>query len=183
MSIVVNKNTLRVIRSVDPTGYEGNDEWLIDPDIPSTYDEDGKFVEYQPRRYWKVNSNGDNLVVKNATEIIEADAQWLADTKGSKKESFKEALGEALRSKYSDDEKLSLLLILQLSVANGNTARATYVSQLAGWIDQGQDLLYAAQDNVDLATSVEEVDAMELNLDAWLDADPEVIIRTAKGIE
>ena len=59
----------------------------------------------------------------------------------------------------------------------------TYVSQLAAWIDQGQDLLYAAQDNVAAATTEDEVSAMELNLDAWLAADPQVVIRTAKGIE
>ena len=51
------------------------------------------------------------------------------------------------------------------------------------WIDEGQELLYAAQDNVDAATTEDEVSAMELNLDAWLAADPQVVIRTAKGIE
>ena len=169
MSIVVNKTTLRVINSVDPSDYP-DDEWLVDPQIPDA-----------PKRHWKVD--GDSLTLKSAAEIIEADAQWLADAKADKKESFKDELGEGLRSKYSDDEKLSLLLILQLSVAQGNTDRINYVTQLTGWIDQGQDLLYAAQDNVDSATSVEEVNAMELNLDAWLAADPQVVIRTAKGIE
>ena len=181
MSIVVNKTTFRVIRSVDPTGYEGNNDWLIDPDIPSIYDGEGKFVEYEPKRYWKVQ--GDNLALKTVSERADADDEYLAQSKESKKADFKTELGDALRSKYSDDEKLSLLLILQLSVVQGNTDRINYVSQLAGWIDQGQELLYAAQDNVDSATSVEEVGSMELNLDAWLAADPQVVIRTAKGIE
>ena len=169
MATVVNKTTLRVIKSVDQNDYQ-DEEWLIDPEIPDA-----------PKRHWKVD--GDSLTLKSAAEIIDADAQWLADTKADKKESFKIELGDALRSKYTDDEKLSLLLILQLAVASENTARVAYVSQLAAWIDEGQELLYAAQDNVDSATSVEEVNAMELNLDAWLAADPQVVIRTAKGIE
>ena len=182
MATVVNKITLEVRRSVHTpeTDYE-NGDWLIDPDIPSIYDEEGNFVEYEPKRYWKVE--GDNVILKTAAERTAADAEWLSQVKSDKKDEFKEGLGEALRSKYSDDEKLSLLLILQLSVVEGNEARVTYVSQLASWIDDGQELLYAAQDNIDSATSVEEVNAMELSLDAWIDADPQVVIRTAKGIE
>jgi hypothetical protein len=181
MSTVVNKTTFKVIKSVHTPGTEyENGDWLINPEIPSIYDEDGNFIEYQPKRYWKIED--EQILMKNAQEIIEADDQYLSEQKEYKKQCFKENLGDALRSKYSDDEKLSLLLILQLAVATGNTDRINYVSQLAAWIDQGQDLLYAAQDNADLATSVEELDAMELNLDAWLDADPQIVIRTAKGI-
>ena len=180
MSTVVNKTTFQVILSANTPEYDPN-EWLINPDIPSIYDGNGDFVEYKPKRHWKID--GENLTLKNASEIASADAEWLSQVKSNKKDDFKEELGEALRAKYTDDEKLSLLLILQLAVASGNSARVTYVSQLASWIDEGQELLYAAQDNVDLATSVEEVNAMELSLDAWLAADPQVVIRTAKGIE
>ena len=141
----------------------------------------GLFVEYKPKRHWKID--GENLTLKTSAEISSADAEWLSQVKSEKKDEFKAELGEGLRAKYSDDEKLSLLLIMQLAVASGNSARVTYVSQLAAWIDQGQDLLYAAQDNVDSATSIEEINAMELNLDAWLAADPQIVIRTAKGIE
>ena len=169
MSTVVNKQTLQVIHSVNTPDYQ-NGEWVINPTIPDA-----------PKRHWKID--GDNLVVKNASEIAEADAQWLEESKEEKKRSMKLDLGEALRDRYSDDEKLSLLLVLQLAVVSGNTARVAYVSQLASWIDQGQELLYAAQDNVDSATSVDEIEAMELNLESWLEAHPQVVIRTAKGIE
>ena len=169
MATVVNKITLEVIQSVNTPEYD-LDEWLINPNIPDS-----------PKRHWKVY--GNSIILKSASERASADAEWLSQVKSDKKDQFKEDLGEAIRSKYTDDEKLSLLLILQLAIAAGNTARVTYVSQLAGWIDQGQDLLYAAQDNVDAATTEDEVSAMELNLDAWLAADPQVVIRTAKGIE
>ena len=169
MATVVNKNTFRVIRSVHTPDYR-NGEWLINPDIPDA-----------PKRHWKID--GDSLVIKNASEIAEADAAWISQVKSDKKEEFKNELGEGLSSKYDNDEKLSLLLILQLAVATGNTARVGYVSQLAGWIDQGQDLLYAAQDSVDAATTVEDVENIQLDLSSWIAADPQVVIRTAKGIE
>jgi len=169
MATVVNKTTFQVIESVHTPDYR-NGEWLINPDIPDA-----------PKRHWRI-LNG-NLRLKTASQRAAADAEFLAEMKEDKKNGLKAELGEALRSKYSDDEKLSLLLILQLAVATGNTARVGYVSQLAGWIDQGQDLLYAAQDSVDSASTVEEVYGIELNLDAWLAADPQVVIRTAKGIE
>ena len=70
-----------------------------------------------------------------------------------------------------------------MSIVTQSTERVQYISQLSQWIDDGQELLYAAQDNVDAATTEDEVSAMELNLDAWLEADPQVVIRTAKGIE
>ena len=180
MATVVNKNNFRVIESVHYANYS-EEEWLIDPQIPSIYDNDGNFVDYEPKRYWKVW--GKNIILKNASKRAEADAEFLAVTKEGKKNGLKADLGEALESKYSNDEKLSLLLILQLAVATGNTARAGYVSQLAAWIDQGQELLYTAQDSVDASATVEEVEAIELSLDAWLAADPQVVIRTAKGIE
>lgn len=169
MATVVNKQTLDVIESVNTPEYDPG-EWLINPSIPDA-----------PKRHWKVS--GDSLVLKNASERNSADADYLALVKEDRKRLLKEHLGDVLESKYTTDEKLSLLLILQLSVASGNTARAAYVSQLAAWIDQGQEILYAAQDNVDSATDIDEVESMELNLDAWAAADPQVIIRTAKGIE
>jgi len=169
MATVVNKTTFQVIKSVHTPDYR-NGEWLINPDIPDA-----------PKRHWKIN--GDSLVLKSAAEIADADAQWLSESKPNKKNELKHELGEALGSKYDNDEKLSLLLILQLAVATGNTARVGYVSQLAGWIDQGQDLLYAAQDSVDAATTVEDVENIQLDLSSWLAADPQVVIRTAKGIE
>jgi len=169
MSTVVNKATFQVILSANTPEYDPN-EWLINPDIPDA-----------PKRHWRI-LNG-NLRLKTASQIATADAEFLAENKTSKKSELKAELGEALESKYSNDEKLSLLLILQLAVATGNTARVAYVSQLAGWIDQGQDLLYAAQDNVDAATTVEDAQNIQLDLSSWLSADPQVVIRTAKGIE
>ena len=136
MATVVNKTTFRVILSANTPEYDPS-EWLINPEIPSIYDEEGNFVEYEPKRYWKIS--GQNIVLKSSSERAQADAEFLDQTKENKKNDFK--------------------------------------------ADQGQELLYAAQDNVDSATSVEEVNAMELNLDAWLAADPQVVIRTAKGIE
>lgn len=169
MSTVVNKATFQVILSANTPEYDPN-EWLINPDIPDA-----------PKRHWRI-LNG-NLRLKTASQIATADAEFLAETKENKKNELKAELGEALESKYSNDEKLSLLLILQLAVASGNTARVGYVSQLAGWIDQGQDLLYAAQDSVDSAATVEDVENIQLDLSSWLAADPQVVIRTAKGIE
>tara|TARA_Y100001938_G_C8083878_1_gene430750 strand:+ start:1624 stop:2133 length:510 start_codon:yes stop_codon:yes gene_type:complete len=169
MSTVVNKATFQVILSANTPEYDPN-EWLINPDIPDA-----------PKRHWRI-LNG-NLRLKTASQIATADAEFLAETKENKKNGLKVELGEALESKYSNDEKLSLLLILQLAVASGNTARVGYVSQLAGWIDQGQDLLYAAQDSVDSAATVEDVENIQLDLSSWLAADPQVVIRTAKGIE
>ena len=169
MATVVNKQTLEVLESVNTPEYDPS-EWLINPSIPDA-----------PKRHWKVS--GDSLVLKNASEINSADAEYLTLIKEDRKRVFKDHLGDGLQSKYSTDEKLSLLLILQLAIASGNTARVNYLNQLSSWIDQGQQLLYAAQDNIDSATSVDEVESMELNLDAWLGADPQVVIRTAKGIE
>ena len=59
---------------------------------------------------------GNTIIIKSPTERASADAEWLSQVKSNKKDEFKEGLGEALRSKYTDDEKLSLLLILQQSV-------------------------------------------------------------------
>ena len=145
---------------------------MINPDIPDA-----------PTRHWKLNGNQDNLKLKTAAQRNSADAEYLTQQKEDKKVRLKEELGGAVRNKYTDDEKMSLLLILQLAVATQNTARVNYVAQLASWIDAGQDLLYVEQDVVDSASTVEEVEAVTLDLDAWLDTDPQVVIRTAKGIE
>ena len=169
MATVVNKETFQVIPSVNTPEYNTS-EWLINPDIPEA-----------PKRHWKVS--GNNLTLKSAAQIAAAAAEYLTQQKEDKKVQLKEELGGAVRTKYTDDEKMSLLLILQLAVATQNTARVNYVAQLASWIDAGQDLLYVEQDLVDAASTVEEVEAVTLDLDSWLDTDPQVVIRTAKGIE
>ena len=73
--------------------------------------------------------------------------------------------------------------LLQLAVASGNTARINYVAQLASWIDEGQTILYGVQDLIDSLTTEAEVDSIEMDLQSWLSSDPQVVIRTAKGIE
>lgn len=169
MATVVNKTTFEVIESVNTPDYDTN-EWLINPVIPDV-----------PKRYWRI-VNGI-LKVKTASQRAASDVENLLAVKENKNHDLKEELGEALRSKYSDDEKLSLLLILQLAVASGNTARINYVAQLANWIDEGQTILYGVQDLVDSLTTEAEVDSIEMNLESWLSSDPQVVIRTAKGIE
>ena len=169
MATVVNKTTFEVIESVNTPDYDPN-EWLINPVIPDV-----------PKRYWRI-VNGI-LKVKTASQRAASDVENLLAVKENKNQNLKEELGEAVRSKYSDDEKLSFLLILQLAVASGNTARVNYVAQLANWIDQGQNILYGVQDLVDSATTEAEVDSIEMNLESWLSSDPQVVIRTAKGIE
>ena len=169
MATVVNKTTFEVIESVNTPDYDTN-EWLINPVIPDV-----------PKRYWRI-VNGI-LKVKTASQRAASDVENLLAVKENKKHNLKEELGESVRSKYSDDEKLSFLLILQLAVASGNTARVNYVAQLANWIDQGQNILYGVQDLVDSATTEAAVDSIEMNLESWLSSDPQVVIRTAKGIE
>lgn len=169
MATVVNKTTFEVIESVNTPDYDPN-EWLINPVIPDV-----------PKRYWRI-VNGI-LKVKTASQRAASDVENLVAVKENKKQNLKEELGEAVRSKYSDDEKLSLLLILQLAVASGNTARVNYIAQLANWIDQGQNILYGIQDLVDSTATEAGVDSIEMDLESWLSSDPQVVIRTAKGIE
>ena len=169
MATVVNKETFQVIPSVNTPEYNTS-EWLINPDIPEA-----------PKRHWKVS--GSSLTLKSASAIATADAEYLSQVKLDKKSALQSQLEDAVGSKYTDGEKMSLLLILQLAIASQNTARITYVSQIAVWIDAGQDILYAGDDLVDAASTVEDVGAIDLDLDSWLSSDPQVVIRTAKGIE
>lgn len=58
MADVLNKNTLEYKRSVHTPNYEGNPDWLINPDLSA--------VKQYPRSEWKVE--GEQVVRKSKEE-------------------------------------------------------------------------------------------------------------------
>ena len=169
VSTVVNKQTFEIKRSVNTSEYSPTD-WLINPTIPQA-----------PKRYWEVV--GGNLELKNLQDRILADAAHLEEYKLQKMEALEDEFMYALGDRYKPNRREILSLYLALAVATGKTNRAAYIRPLLDWIEAGTVQLFAAQDAVQGANSTEFVDGVGQNINGWLASDPQVSIRTARGLD
>jgi len=168
MSTVVHKTTLEVRYSVNEPEYDTS-EWLIAPDIPDA-----------PKRHWKVV--GENLELKTLEEQAIADAEYLEEYKDRKNLFLEDEFTGSLENRYSVDRKMMLITLRADARIDALTNRAAYIQPLLDWVNSGTAQLYAAQDAVSGAVSIEFVDGVSQNISGWLASDPEVSIRTASGI-
>ena len=162
MATVVNRVTGQVHVSVNTPDYPP-DDYLINPVIPS-----------EPRGHWQLPILGSVILLKPSTEI-------LAARKTSRKDELAAEYKAALDQCYTPAQQLKFIALL--AAPGNNVERTTYISQGLTWEAQGAALcLFPAQDQVDAATTLEEVDAVKLATTVWLANDPRISVRTAEGI-
>lgn len=170
MGTVVHRQTLEVRELVNPPDYSGN-EWLINVVIPDA-----------PKRHWKSPITGDSILLKSQAEKDEADAKYLQDEKDAKFDELEQEFTDTLESIYPTGRQIWLTKAASDAKAQGLTDRLAYINTLWDWINYGAAVLFAAQDAMKSKESVEEVNAVSLDLADWLSSDPKVSIRTAGGI-
>ncbi|REJ89978.1 MAG: hypothetical protein DWQ35_17320 [Planctomycetota bacterium] len=173
MSTVLHRQTLEVRHSVNTPSYSST-EWLINPDLTG--------MAEVPREYWKVE--GDAVVEMSPGEKAAIDAERLELARSAKKKAVEDEFERAIGARYLTNQRQALIAIQTAAVAAGQRQRAAYVQQLQVWVEDGlRGRLHTAQDAVDAASDLAAVMAVELDLDEWLDADPQVTVRAALAID
>ena len=170
MGTVVHRQTLEVRELVNPPDYSDS-EWLINAVLPDA-----------PKRHWKSPITGDSIPLKSQAEKDEADAEYLQDEKDAKFNELEQEFTDTLESIYPTGRQIWLTKAASDAKAQGLTDRLAYINTLWDWINYGAAVLFAAQDAMKSKESVEEVNAVSLDLADWLSSDPKVSIRTVGGV-
>ena len=170
MGTVVHRETLEVRELVNPPDYSDS-EWLINAVIPNA-----------PKRHWESPIAGDSILLKPQNKRDEADAKYLQDTKDAKFDELEQEFTDTLESIYPTGRQIWLTKAASDAKSEGRTDRLAYINTLWNWINSGAAVLFATQDLMKSKQSVEEVDAVTLDLTDWLSDDPKVSIRTVEGI-
>ena len=162
MATVVDRETGEVHVSVNTPDYPPED-YLINPVIPSA-----------PSYHWQLPIVGNEILLKPTAEILAAEKTRRKDELAAE---YKAALDQC----YTPTQQLKFVALI--ATAGNNLERLTYVSQGLIWEDQGESVcLFPAQDQVDAATTIEEVHAVTLDTGVWLATDPNISVRTAGEI-
>tara|TARA_E500000331_G_scaffold327408_1_gene346334 strand:+ start:975 stop:1493 length:519 start_codon:yes stop_codon:yes gene_type:complete len=170
MATVVHRKTLQVIYHANTPDFP-SDVWVVNPVIPDA-----------PKRHWKSPITGDSISLKSQTEKDEADAKYLQDEKDAKFNELEQEFTDTLESIYPTGRQIWLTKAASDAKAQGLTDRLAYINTLWDWINYGAAVLFAAQDAMKSKESVEEVNAVSLDLADWLSSDPKVSIRTVGGV-
>src|SRR5574343_1395819 len=119
---------------------------------------------------------------------IEADrlavnsAEALAAAKARKKEELSQFGIDVVTSHYPQDMQNVLLMMLTGAMAQGLVHRVQYLGQFLAWSGSIQAAVYAAEDAVDAATTVDAVQAVVLDANILESGDPHITARVAFGI-
>lgn len=170
MSTVVNRTTLEIRYHANTPDYP-LEQWLINPVIPDA-----------PKRHWESPIIGDSILLKPQDKRNEADAEYLAEVKDRKFSELEQDFTDALESIYPTGRQIWFTKAASDAKSDGRTDRLAYINTLWNWINSGAAVLFAAQDLMKSKGSVEEVNAVSLDLTSWLGDDPKVSIRTVEGI-
>ena len=170
MATVVHRETLRVLYRANTPDFS-LDVWVINPVIPDA-----------PKRHWESPIAGDSILLKPQSKRDEADAKYLQDTKDAKFNELEQEFTDTLESIYPTGRQIWLTKAASDAKSEGRTDRLAYINTLWNWINSGAAVLFATQDLMKSKQSVEEVDAVTLDLTDWLSDNPKVSIRTVEGI-
>ena len=170
MATVVHRETLRVLYHANTPDFSP-DVWAINPVIPDA-----------PKRHWESPITGDSIALKPQGKRDEADAKYLQEEKDSKFSELEQEFTDTLESIYPTGRQIWLTKAASDAKADGRTDRLAYINTLWSWVNSGAAALFASQDLMKSKDSVEEVNAVTLDLTDWLSSDPEVSIRTVEGI-
>ena len=170
MATVVHRETLRVLYRANTPDFSP-DVWVINPVIPDA-----------PKRHWESPITGDTILLKPQGKRDEADAKYLQSEKDSKFSELEQEFTDTLESIYPTSRQIWFTKAASDAESAGLTDRLAYINTLWSWVNSGAAVLFAAQDEMKSKGSVEEVNAVTLDLTDWLSSDPKVSIRSVEGI-
>ena len=174
MSRVINKNTLEIRLSVNTSEYQDGN-WLINPNPELLSQVINSEV---PKRHTKIE--GDEYLLKTASEIEQADADYLTEVKTGKVAELREQFNETFTSRYATITSIAATNIRTTALASMNDDATEYLDQIIIWGLQGDDLIEVAENQVESSNTVEEVNAVTWDRDGWLKNDPLVSTRVAR---
>lgn len=84
--------------------------------------------------------------------------------------------------RYSQARQQLFHAMLTESIIDGLANRIIYIRQLLTWLKEAAAALIVAEDQIDLADTVEAIRDVEIDLDALRQSDPHITVRAALAI-
>lgn len=165
MATVLNRTTLEILQSVNTPDYDPAD-WIVDPDLSAIKD--------VPKKYWKVV--GDSVVEMDATEKVPGDATDFLVLKYEKIYALKRELEAYIGKHYSDGQQKTLIAFLAEAASDGKPTRRDYIKKAVDWVQTCLEHLYAKKAEVEAAATVDDVNAVALDLGKFDSTDPVVTV-------
>lgn len=164
---------LRVF-SINTPEYS-TDDWLINPDLSN--------VSGVPEYYWKVTGTppGGTVEEMSTSEKNTVDSNRLSEIKAAKKQQLIVDKESYIESKYSEGDRKSFNTMYSKGLRK-RPNRMAYVEPFMVWVEQVDQELVDKQNAVDSASSISEVNAIEIDTAALDLGDPGITISGALAI-
>ena len=163
MSIAINKHTLERRESVNTPDFSPDDWWInpVEPDCLQKYweNKNGELVECSPERRQLIDERDLNQARHEQLQFVE------------------NYLNEIVANAYPDYSQRNFLLQLWLATEQGNQEAKAYIYPLIAWIANGQTLMREAKQEINAATTLEELSTAGYDHEAfalWHQTQPNV---------
>lgn len=172
-----------VAEQADQSAYDAATHIFIGrADGRDNSDYDDLIARGVPVEYWGVDDK-DRLVELKTVDKDVLIASKLLVAKIDRVKAFAQEVSDFVRSKYNDDQKLTILTALVEARAQGLVNQAAYFSQVWTWLNTKVLVYYySKQDEITATLSLDELAAIKYDLGQFHSSDPGVKIRTGLAI-
>ena len=139
-----------------------------------------------------IDKNGNLSVVGVDQEILDAalveynsnlDKYEIAPVRAVRKDAISQASADFISETYPSFRRELFIALAEEARNSGLTNRLSYINQMFTWVKTIVAAVMAAEDMIDAAMTIEEINSINLNTEVFASTDPEITIRGAMAIE
>ena len=139
-----------------------------------------------------IDKNGNLSVVGVEQEILDAalveynsnlDKYEIAPVRATRKDETSQASADFISETYPSFRRELFIALAEEARNSGLTNRLAYINQMFTWVKTIVAAVMAAEDMIDAAMTIEEINSINLNTEVFASTDPEITVRGAMAIE
>ena len=178
MANVLNKTTMKYLKSVNTPDYPTTD-WWINPDV----ERDALIAAGVPTKHWKANADDTSVAEMTQAEKDVVDAAAVPGNMVAKIEQASAEVRAYIIARYDEDTQSSLAFLYERAIALGKTNRAAHIAPAIDWVFESVLTYFYARKSAMAATTTQaELDAESWDYSTFDASDPLVTIESALAI-
>ena len=147
--------------------------WVINPDLSALTD--------VPKYYWENTPGTEFIVEMNSDEKVTMDAWRLANAKTVQNQALIDAATAYQNTKYSQQDQMTLQLLYDNAIQLRPNRKA-YLATYMNWLNMVATEVQAKQSAVAACTTIDDVNAVALDIVALDAADPAISVMGAMAV-
>ena len=125
----------------------------------------------------------EDLDAALVTYMADLDTYLLAPVRETRKEKISRSSAGFIEQRYPSFRRELFIALAEEARNSGLTNRANYINQMLTWVKTVVGSVLVLEDNIDAASTVAEIRAINFDPSPFVDTDPQITVRNALAIE